>query len=331
MEKISVIIPVYNVESFLKKCVDSIINQTYPNLEIILVDDGSPDNCGRLCDEFAANDSRIVVIHKENGGLSDARNVGISASSGEYITFVDSDDYVAKDYVEFLYDLIKKEDNIDISVCCCSAVYGLDNVIDNTTNYFAVSNPHDALENMLYDRGIGVSAWAKLYSRRIFENVRFPKGRLFEDSAVVQKTFLQCKKISIGLVSKYFYIIRGNSITNDNFTKSKMDLIKSTEEMCDEIVLTYPDLKSACNRRIMYAYLSTLTQLAMSKQRFPYEQKVLMKYIRANRFDVLKDSSIPKRDRVALISTVFGFWFFKLIWKAYRGFTGRKKRYSSNA
>ena len=328
MEKISVIIPIYKVEAFLEKCVNSVINQTYKNLEIILVDDGSPDNCGKMCDEFAEKDTRIVVIHKENGGLSDARNVGIDIASGEYITFIDSDDYVEEDYVDFLYNLMKKQNDIDISICCCNVVYSGGRIIDNTTNEFFIMSPRAALKNMLYDRGVGVSAWAKLYSRKIFNTVRFPVGRLFEDSAVVQKTIMQCKKISVGLVSKYNYIIRDNSITNRNFTRAKTDLIKSTEEMCADILKEYPDLKAACGRRVMYAYLSTLTQLAMSDVAFPDVQKELMTYITSHRKEILRDRNIPKRDRLALVSTVLGFGFFKMIWKVYRNYTGRKKRYS---
>ena len=110
---ITIVVPVYKVEQYLDKCVNSIINQTYKNLEIILVDDGSPDNCGKMCDEYAKNDNRIVVIHKENGGLSDARNAGIEIAKGKYISFIDSDDYVTEDYVEFLYALISNN-NVEV-------------------------------------------------------------------------------------------------------------------------------------------------------------------------------------------------------------------------
>ena len=105
---ISVIVPCYNVEEYLPKCIESILNQTYRNLEILLVDDGSPDNCGRICDEYAAKDSRIRIIHKKNGGLSDARNAALDVMTGEYVTFIDSDDYVSDDYVEYLYKIIKE-------------------------------------------------------------------------------------------------------------------------------------------------------------------------------------------------------------------------------
>ena len=114
-ELISVVVPVYNVEKYIDKCINSIINQTYKNLEIILVDDGSPDNCGNICDEYAKKDNRIIVIHKENGGLSDARNTGIEVSKGKYITFIDSDDYISDNYVSFLYNLII-EYKADISI-----------------------------------------------------------------------------------------------------------------------------------------------------------------------------------------------------------------------
>ena len=119
---ISVVVPIYNVENYIKKCVDSILSQTYKNLEIILVDDGSPDNCPQICDEYAQKDNRIKVIHKENGGLSDARNAGIDISKGKFITFIDSDDYIEKDYVEVLYNSIK-ENASDMAIGSHKAIY----------------------------------------------------------------------------------------------------------------------------------------------------------------------------------------------------------------
>ena len=132
-ELISIVIPIYNVEKYIEKCLDSVIKQTYKNIEIILVDDGSPDNCGKICDSYANNDKRIQVIHKENGGLSDARNVGIERANGKYITFVDSDDYIELDYIEYLYTLIKKY-NTKISFCKVNVVFNENNTDNKLEN-----------------------------------------------------------------------------------------------------------------------------------------------------------------------------------------------------
>ena len=139
-ELISVILPIYNVEKYLEKCLKSVINQTYKNLEIILVDDGSKDNSPQICDEYAVKDKRIVVIHKSNGGLSDARNAGIEIAKGKYIALIDSDDYVEKDYVQFLYQLIK-ENNAEMSICSHTVLYTNRTRIEKETGEHLVLDP----------------------------------------------------------------------------------------------------------------------------------------------------------------------------------------------
>lgn len=320
---ISVVVPVYKVENYLNKCVDSIINQTHKNLEIILVDDGSPDNCGNICDEYAKKDKRIKVIHKENGGLSDARNAGIEIATGKYITFIDSDDYVDNNYAELLYKTIIK-DCTDIVISSNKVVYETGTILEKATNEESVLEPKVVLERILYDDGIDLSAWAKLYKTDFFKEIKYPKGRLFEDAATTYKLISKSKKISINSKSTYNYIIRNNSITNEDFSPSKFDLIISTEEMCNFINEKYPDLKNASDRRLMYAYLSTLTQLTKAKKpKKEYIEKI-MGYINKNRRKILQDKRIPKRDRMALNLTRFGFKFFKLGWNLYALKTGRK-------
>ncbi len=169
---ITVVVPVYKVEKYIDRCVTSIINQTYKNLQIILVDDGSPDNCGKICDEYAKKDNRIEVIHKENGGLSDARNAGINIAKGKYIAFVDSDDYVANDYIEYMYKILKKE-NAKISICELQIVWKNTKIEEKTNlqenkeieknrkikeNEVQKLTSKQALENLLYSQGIDVSA-----------------------------------------------------------------------------------------------------------------------------------------------------------------------------
>lgn len=319
---ITVVVPVYNVEKYLKKCIESIINQTYKNLEIILVDDGSPDNCGKICDDYKKQDSRIKVIHKKNGGLSDARNAGIDIANGEYITFIDSDDYIDDDYVELLYNAIVK-DKTDMVISSHKVIYDNGTILEKATGERSILNSKEVLKRILYDEGIDLSAWAKLYKIELFRKVRYPKERLFEDAATTYKLVDKCKNISIVSKSTYNYMIRENSITNLNFSEKKLDLIKSTEEMCDYVQNKYPDLEIACNRRLMYAYLSTLTQLARSKKRFPKEEKILMDYIKENRKKILKDKRVPRRDKFGIISTIFGFKFYSFSWKVYKRITGR--------
>ena len=156
---ITVIVPVFKVEKYLEKCVKSICCQTYKNLEIILVDDGSPDNCGKMCDKYAKSDKK--VIHKENGGLSDARNAGIKMATGKYIAFVDSDDYVSNDYIEYMYKILKKE-NTKISICELQIVWKNTTIENNKENKVQKLTSKQALENLLYSQGIDVSAPRKI-------------------------------------------------------------------------------------------------------------------------------------------------------------------------
>lgn len=216
---ISVIVPVYNVEAYLKRCVDSIRCQTYSNIEIILVDDGSPDNCPQMCDDFASEDSRIKVVHKANGGLSDARNCGIDASSGEYITLIDSDDYVTEDMVEVLYNRITLDES---DMVLCNYLCVGDN--GDTSRYAWENEPamEDELlsSNEAHKKLFGHKHWhyviacCKLYKRFLFDDFRYPLGKLHEDLHTTHLLFEKCSKISCVKKPLYYYYQNESSITH---------------------------------------------------------------------------------------------------------------------
>ena len=173
MELISVIVPVYKVEEYIKTCVNSIRRQTYHNIEIILIDDGSPDECGVICDQYANLDKRIRVIHKKNGGLSDARNAGMNIANGEYISFIDADDYVSEYYIETLYKILKDND-ADMSICGCNIVYD-DNgcLVRSESNKTEVCSQEECIRRSLSIH-LRQSAWGKLYPVELLRNIRFP-------------------------------------------------------------------------------------------------------------------------------------------------------------
>lgn len=220
MEKdlISVIVPVYKVEKYLEKCIESIIKQTYTNLQIILVDDGSPDNCGKICDEYAKKDSRIEVIHKANGGLSDARNVGISKAKGRYIGFVDSDDYIKEDMYEILLNLIKKYD-ADVSICNLYDVIDGNECIRNKENGIREYSRLDILKEVLLDKNIQSYAWNKLYEKELFDEIKYPIGKKYEDIGTTFYLFEKCNKIVVTSEPEYYYLKRADSLVN-NVTES---------------------------------------------------------------------------------------------------------------
>lgn len=210
-----------------------------------------------------------------------------------------------------------------MSIGSHTVIYESGRIIEKATGEQSCLEPKKVLERILYDDGIDLSAWAKLYKIELFTKVRYPKGRLFEDSATTYKLIDASDKISIISESKYNYIIRNNSITNTSFTPKKMDLITSTEEMCNYIKNKYPDLEKACNRRLMYTYLSTLSQLAKSKEKFPKEQKILTSYVKKHGNKILKDRRVPKRDKMGIISIKIDFGFYRFIWKVYCKASGR--------
>lgn len=202
---ISVIVPVYNVEKYIHRCIDSIIEQTYENTEIILVDDGSPDNCPKICDEYEKKDKRIKVIHKKNGGLSDARNVGIEASKGKFICFIDSDDYIEKNYIKKMYESIIKN-NSDIAICNYNRVY-YDKTMPCEVNEFNTIN------------FITPAAWNKLYKKDLFKNIKYPVGMYYEDLGTIPKLLMSGIKYCFVEDYLYNYIQNTNSIMHKSNDK----------------------------------------------------------------------------------------------------------------
>lgn len=220
-ELISVIVPVYKVEAYLYECIQSIVSQTYPHLEIILVDDGSPDNCSAMCDAWAERDSRIKVIHKPNGGLSDARNAGLEIAVGDYIAFVDSDDWIEPEMYEKMLAALKAEE-ADICACRIASCYP-DHRAEWGCPAYRVTAPEQTL-SMLYDDTVyPVSAWNKLYRRGLWKDLRFPVGKICEDAFTTYLLVHAANKIVQLPEALYCYRIRPESIMTSRFTPKRMD------------------------------------------------------------------------------------------------------------
>lgn len=241
---ISVVVPIYNVERFFPKCIDSIIFQSYKELQIILVDDGSTDNCGNICDEYALKDSRIEVVHKSNGGLSDARNVGISMAKGKYITFVDSDDVLQREYIYYLYNLLTRS-KADISVCqkrnINEAGEFYDVVKRKVAEAYVVKGNSRCMHDFLTESNIGVTAWGKLYRIELFHCISYPVGRYHEDLFTTYKIIGLCEVIAVGFECKYYYRQRRESIMSQSFSLKHMDAIRARLEQIKYVKRYYPD------------------------------------------------------------------------------------------
>lgn len=230
-DKISVIVPAFNVEKYLNRCVESILNQTYSNIEVILIDDGSTDSSGKICDELGIKDSRIKVIHKKNGGLSDARNCGLDEATGKYVCFIDSDDSIKNNYIEKLYEAIVKND-VQIAVCGYNRIDENDNFLENTILSDEVLSGHQILLDF-YDKKYypaSVVQWNKLYEIKLFKNIRFPVGKINEDEYTTFKLFYGTPKVALISDSLYNYRFVSTSITKKKFNIKRLDIIGAIEE-----------------------------------------------------------------------------------------------------
>ena len=236
--KISVIVPVYKVEPYLRKCLDSIVGQTYRNLEIILVDDGSPDNCGEICDEYAERDERILVIHKANGGVSSARNAGLAAAAGEWIGWVDPDDWVEPGMFEtLLWAALETEANI--SVCGHWEEYKIRTVASGWPAR-QIMNTEQALGELLENGRMKNLLWDRLFHRTLFDNIRFPEGRTYEDIAVMHWLFLRAKKVVCLPELLYHYRQREGSIVDNVSLGNRINHYTAAKERYDALSDEWP-------------------------------------------------------------------------------------------
>lgn len=313
---ISIILPVYNIEEYLNKCIDSLFKQTYTNIELVIVDDGSSDICSKLCDSYVELDDRVKVFHKSNGGLSDARNYGILKAKGEFVTCVDPDDYVDSDYVEYLYTLIKTF-NTKMSICQHRVVYK-DHCIDYGKEIDSeMLSAEQCIERMLYHDVIDTSAWAKLYHKSLFDNVTYPVGKLFEDIATTYKLMIQSETIAVGYESKYSYCYRNSSIVNNHFSIKKLDLLEMTDKMADEVNSVFPALNRATIRRQVYARFSTLNQM-IGVDNVDKQRNDIIDFIKMHSKNVFRNPKTPRRDKVAIILLELSYPLYEFIWTKHK-------------
>ena len=297
MPLISVIVPVYNVEKYLDACVESIVNQTYKELEIILVDDGSPDRCPEMCDAWAKKDSRIKVIHKENGGLSDARNCGMKVAAGDYIGFVDSDDLIHPQMFEKLFDAMSKT-NADIAQCKSIKFYDLSDVkfqqIDNIIN-ISTFDSYGAVNDLLRGFKIDTTCWNKLYKSSIALKVDFEVGKINEDVLWTYRVIASCNIVTSIDEELYWYYQRADSIMNCKYTEKKFDALYALSERAQEIKNKFPDLYPLAERTYigvcMYHYQMICRNYCDSEM-VEIKKKIHQKYCKADLVPVYKAVNI---------------------------------------
>ncbi|MGN1157487.1 MAG: glycosyltransferase family 2 protein [Agathobacter sp.] len=297
-KKISIIVPIYKVEKYLDECISSIVSQSYRNLEIILVDDGSPDECPQICDAWAEKDERIIVIHKENGGLSDARNAGLHIAKGEYIGFVDSDDWIAPDMYEKMMQAIIRE-NADI--CACGIVCSYSNYQETLAIREVVGKSETILSMIYDDTAYPVAACNKLYHRSCWESMCFPVGKICEDAFTTYLLVDRANRIVQIKDALYYYRIRDNSIMTSSFSHKRMDEEEAWRCNYEYMKEKYPQIYKNAYDFYLQKVNILIHEIPISqREKFSEEYQYLHNILKNNLFYILFVSKISLKKRVKI-------------------------------
>lgn len=317
MEKplISVIVPAYNVEKFIGKCIDSILRQSFKDFEVLLIDDGAKDSTPEICDACAKKDSRIKVYHKENGGLSDARNYGIDRMQGKYVTFIDSDDYVDSGYFEYLYGLITQEEDIQIAICGKKSVREDENASPDPETFHEIITGERAVQKMLCGHGSGHSAWGKLYSANLWKTVRYPKGKIYEDYATTYRVMALVDKAAWGNAAMYFYVQHIESIMHQKCSRHSLSLVDIADEETEFIVKKWPALKQEALARKVTSELKCLQNIlnAKNEEFDDYKQKIV-EDVRRHKGELLASKKVALKTKIKIIALLLGERTFGFIY-----------------
>ncbi len=298
-DQISVVIPIYKVEQYLNECVESVVNQTYKNLEIILVDDGSPDNCPKICDEWAKKDGRIKVIHKKNGGVSDARNAGIKVATGKYISFVDSDDYIENNLYEIAINKLK-DNNAQLFIFGRTYLYGQKKEIKYSKEIELIMDTEEALDKMNMFQYYDVAVWDKIYERNLFDGIEFPKGKLCEDWYTIYKVIDRVTKVVYNSKPFYVYRQRENSITHSNNIKINREPIYASKEVLDYIKEKHPSIVSNALAKYVISCIGVYNNYLYYTSDTRIEKEEILKIVKDNYKEVIKNKDLSFHRRAQL-------------------------------
>lgn len=316
---ISIIVPVYNVENYIKDCINSIVRQSYKNIEIILIDDGSTDNSGKICDYYGGKDKRIKVIHKKNEGVSVARNMGIEESKGKYITFVDSDDFIDESYVENLYaQCIYK--NVDLSICGINDIFGEREIIKTSVEYSKILDSKEAMKELLNEKYYNSVIWAKMYKKNLFNNVKFNKNmKIAEDLDVLYRIIDKCNFINIDTSKKlYYYRIRENSASTVNYNDDWNKEIKICENILNFTKNKYPDILDFAIKRYVRINITCIINIIKNNLNKKEELLILQKNIKKYKKSYLKNSDVNFKNKFKYLVVIQNYLLLKIIYKGYK-------------
>lgn len=313
-ELISIIIPIYNLAEYIRDCLDSVLKQTYKNIEILLIDDGSTDDTVMICREYERKDSRIRIICKEHEGLSAGRNEGNREAKGEYIAHIDGDDILSPTYIAYLYRLVVKYD-ADISMCNYIPVLEGQKIppkkAGNRNDKIKVMTKEQALETLFYQKYFITATWAKLFKRKLFSNVEFPYGKLAEDMGSTYKLIHHSGKVVYGSKIQYYYRLRAGSIIHALSVQKGKDYIEQSEDMVKFIEKKYPQLARAAYCRCFSSYMQVLSTVAFSEI-YDASQKEIRDNIKKYRKSVLVNRKARLVNRGCAFVSYFGIWALRL-------------------
>ena len=292
---ISVIVPIYNVEKYLNRCIDSILKQTYTNLEIILIDDGSPDNCPKICDQYKMKDTRIIVIHQVNSGLSGARNAGILKASGKYITFIDSDDYIHPILIEQLYTTLIQSNK---QISACSYTYYEDQFATTINEKYKCYNSSDSIKEILLEREFQPSAWGKLYDINLFDSIQYPVGKIFEDYYTAPYLFHLANGVAYVNSKLYYYNYNIDSITKSKFNKKQMQYFEISNSVKKFLKKKYPSMLELAKQRDVSVAISYYKKMCKDHYTNDEDRKMVLNTIKDN-YKLFMKSNYPIKKRLA--------------------------------
>ncbi len=310
---LSVIIPIYNVQDYLARCIDSVLAQTYKDLEIILVDDGSHDTSGDICDEYDLKYRHVRVIHKSNGGLSDARNAGLEIARGEYVTFIDADDYVHPRFVEALMKTIETT-GAPIAVSSWQEIQDGDtpHSVDVENARCKTFSQHDAINTIFYQGELNHSACSRIFQRRLFDDLRFPKGALYEDLAIIYPLLCKVEKVVLLKAPMYYYVHRKGSIIT-TMSLRRTQVLDHLEALEQQVEKEAPQYLPAVRSRHLSACFNMLRLMPAQSQEWQPTKQRCWDYVKNIRFLCIKDRNVRIKNKIAILLSYFGIDFLMMI------------------
>ena len=313
---ISIIVPVYNTRQYLDKCVESIVKQTYDNIEVLLIDDGSTDGSDKLCDKWLKKDNRIKVYHKRNGGLSDARNFGLEHATGEYIGFVDSDDWVDRKMYEVLLNGCERH-NVDVGCCNRIRVFARSTKKEVAIKENGCVDKTDALVFLL--EHFDPSACNKIFKKKLFSGIQFPYGKLYEDIGTVPYVISRANGMYLDSIFGYYYnLTNEKSIVHEKFNIRKMDYYEHLKKLHGYLAKEYPELGALSDYYYALSLTAIITDVYTQRKKYSKEYKLLIDELQG--IGYIKNEFIPKSKKIMIFLDLHYFgWVVNMLKKITRG------------